>query len=284
MDWTLLLDLATGEFTVRRASRPADDGLMAVCPTPHLTTLGLRVLTVDYATEIGDVLADDRDGDTGYPGALDVLAMRVHAALHAPRGLARYERYVDVTDDLMDEVDARGITATTTDDDLAAMACADIAEEQAAAEVPGAILTVAPGLVRGYTGHRNALLTARTVAPPPTPLEAATASLRAAADTPGLWDEECVALRVLASPETAEWAASHIGEAGRMDWLALRLDTAALAHSQRCVLAVALTLLSPVETISLRDLRGTLDNDVWAAVIEHMTHGHLTVVPALADA
>lgn len=288
MTHTLMLDIATGALTVRRTPRHhghSEPGTVRLCPSPHLTARGLRVLTVDHASQIADVLDAEEAGEAAT--ALDTLGQRIMRDLASPGGQMRFERIEDWTRAFMEDVEDRGITAETPDADLARMAEDDLTSLRESTEVPGAFLIRAPGLLRGYRAHRDTLRAAHPApvdaTPPPAvaPAETAPAPVRAVsadaarlhvlADTPGVWPEASTALRVLATPATATWAASHMADDGRMDWLALRLDAATQTPATRRVFAVALSLLSPVETISLRDLHGTLDPDAATALTDYLT-------------
>ena len=295
MTHILCLDLATGALAVRRRDpHPRErsaSGLVRVCPSPRLTRAGLTALTDDHEDALGRVVASAaHDTATGWrwdEDALDALTTDVEAVLDSPHGLRCYERVEDWTATLLADVAERGITAATTDADLAAMARDDLDDLRESAEVPGALLIDAPGLLRGYRAHRDALIAAMpapvdAIPPPPVaPAETApapvgavsadAARLHALAASPGLWPEASAALRVLAAPATATWAASHLTDDGTMDWLALRLDAALQPAPVQRAFAVALSLLSPVETIGLRALRGTLDPAAATALTDYLT-------------
>jgi len=113
----------------------------------------------------------------------------------------------------------------------------------------------------------------------------ATAIISALADDETLWDDERAALRVCSLPTVAHKVAPLIDSRGRMDWDAVRemVDGGALSSGEARVLLVALSLLNGSTPVSLWSLSGlTHDGAMWRAVVEGITGGAYTVVPAEA--
>jgi len=169
-DWMLTLDVTDGTLALRSRDLLASDssvsGVIDLCPSPHLTADGLDDLRADYAalieavTDTAAYAYDPRQGRVAWSwdwDALRVLRDVMERRMSVPLPDLDYERTEDWAEVLIEDAAERGITAHTTDEQLAAMADMDLADLRASIEQPGLYRVTADGLAAGYTAYRDRL-------------------------------------------------------------------------------------------------------------------------------